>query len=201
MNHIECKAYKKEEYKEGKWSGGTTTELAIYPKNSVYSDRNFIWRLSSATVELEESDFTPLPDYDRILIVLRGEAVLSHKEVRVIRLAAYEQDRFSGSYQTRSFGQITDFNLMVRKGNQGFAEVMTVTGAGTAIPVESWKEYHKMSQSFFCAEGFCTIYFNKRICQLNAGELLVINCDSGDITKLRIMGKGKIIRTHMYYNE
>ena len=55
------------------WSGGTTTQLAIAPEGAVYADRDFLWRLSSAKVELEHSDFTPLPDYNRLISVLHGE--------------------------------------------------------------------------------------------------------------------------------
>ena len=35
------------------WSGGTTTQLAISPERAAYGDREFLWRLSSATVELD----------------------------------------------------------------------------------------------------------------------------------------------------
>ena len=37
-----------------------------------YQSRDFLWRLSSATVELEESTFTSLPDFDRIIPTLKG---------------------------------------------------------------------------------------------------------------------------------
>ena len=63
----------KTEYVTTSWSGGTTTQLAISPEGAVYADRDFLWRLSSATVELERSDFTPLPDYNRFLAVLDGK--------------------------------------------------------------------------------------------------------------------------------
>ncbi len=39
------------------WSGGTTTELFIYPEVAEYSERNFDFRISTATVEVEESNF------------------------------------------------------------------------------------------------------------------------------------------------
>lgn len=47
----------KKDYKTTEWSGGLTTELSIAPEGSVYADRDFMWRLSSATVELEEERF------------------------------------------------------------------------------------------------------------------------------------------------
>ena len=68
----------KKDHKTTEWSGGLTTELSIAPEGSVYADRDFMWRLSSATVELEESDFTSLPDYDRIIMTLKGDISLSH---------------------------------------------------------------------------------------------------------------------------
>ena len=37
------------------WSGGTTTQMAIAPEGAVYADRDFLWRFSSAKVELEHS--------------------------------------------------------------------------------------------------------------------------------------------------
>lgn len=201
MSEIEFNTYKKNEYKTGAWSGGTTTELAIYPADCQYSERKFIWRLSSATVEIEESDFTPLPDYNRVLIVLNGEVVLVHKEIRVARLAQYEQDRFSGAYETKSFGQITDFNLMVKKENQGFAEVVTLTNENLPLKVEKFNEYNKISQGFYCTEGFCVINVNKQSFMIKEGELLVVNCNYGDINEMGIMGEGKTIWTHVYFND
>ncbi len=201
VDKIEFKTLKKEEYKVGHWTGGITTQLAIYPAAADYGDRNFIWRLSSATVEVEESDFTPLPDYDRVLIVLKGEVVLVHKEKRVARLAQYEQERFSGAYDTKSYGKITDFNLMVRKGNQGYAEVINLTEEYRTLKMEEASGYKRRSQGFYCTEGFCAINFNKESCMVREGELFLINSDFGEINEIGIMGEGKVIRTHVYFNE
>ena len=62
------------DYITTKWSGGLTTQLGIAPASAVYADRDFLWRLSSATVEDAESDFTALPDYER-LIQIADEAL------------------------------------------------------------------------------------------------------------------------------
>lgn len=66
------------DYQISQWSGGTTTQIAIAPQGALYADRDFLWRLSSATVDLDESDFTPLPDYHRLIAPLRGEMELTH---------------------------------------------------------------------------------------------------------------------------
>ena len=47
------------DYVVSQWSGGTTTQIAIAPQGAQYGDRTFLWRLSSATVDLDASDFTP----------------------------------------------------------------------------------------------------------------------------------------------
>ena len=54
-----------EDYITTRWSGGATTELLIRPRGAAYAQRAFLCRISSATVELDESTFTPLPDYER----------------------------------------------------------------------------------------------------------------------------------------
>ena len=41
-----------------RWSGGTTTEFYIAPEGSSYTRRDFQIRISSATVDDPESDFT-----------------------------------------------------------------------------------------------------------------------------------------------
>jgi len=40
------------EYRTSSWSGGTTTQIAIFPPEAEYADRDFLWRVSSAAVEL-----------------------------------------------------------------------------------------------------------------------------------------------------
>lgn len=69
----------KKQHTTTKWSGGETTELFIYPENANYKAGNYQFRLSTATVEIEASTFTPLPGVDRTLIVLEGEMQLDHK--------------------------------------------------------------------------------------------------------------------------
>lgn len=201
MGNIQIKKYEKVDFNTGTWSGGTTTQLAIYPRHTQYGERNFLWRLSSATVEVEESDFTALPDYDRVLVVLDGEVVLAHKDIRAIRLAKYEQDRFSGGYETKSYGKITDFNLMVRKGNEGFVECLEVSSDYMEVKPQSFETLSRSSQTFYCAEGFCTLTINDELVMLRAGELLVATGDASDFEKLGIMGEGRTIWSHVYFNE
>ena len=58
---------RKGELPVSRWSGGTTTQLAIWPEGAVYAERNFVWRVSSARVETQESEFTSLPGVARTI--------------------------------------------------------------------------------------------------------------------------------------
>ena len=104
------------DYKTAEWSGGATTELSIAPENSIYADRDFEWRLSSATVEVEESVFTSLPDYNRIIMTLQGGIRLTHNQGEWIELPEFTPHAFDGGDKTVSIGKVIDFNLMMRKG-------------------------------------------------------------------------------------
>jgi environmental stress-induced protein Ves len=65
--------YKNSDLIINNWSGGITTQLAIYPKDANYKKQNFQFRISTATVEIEESVFTKLPGVSRKLMILNGE--------------------------------------------------------------------------------------------------------------------------------
>ena len=130
------KQLKKKDYIIAKWSGGTTTQLAIWPENAVYADRDFLWRVSSATVDLEASDFTPLPDYERLIATLQGEIVLTHNGGEPLRLRPLEVHAFSGADATHSVGRCTDFNLMLRRGRAaGSMEALRLTDVPTRLSV------------------------------------------------------------------
>ncbi len=99
-------------YKTTNWSGGKTTEMFIHPINSSYVDRNFDFRISSATVEVEESDFTDLTGFHRLLTIIDGRLELTVNDKSTFVL---EQDTpfwFSGSDQVCSRGIVRDFNVI-----------------------------------------------------------------------------------------
>ena len=98
------------DYITTKWSGGLTTQLGIAPAGAVYADRDFLWRLSSATVEDAESDFTALPDYERLISTLEGTIELNHNGGEKLTLNPYEVHRFDGGDDTHSWGRCRDFN-------------------------------------------------------------------------------------------
>lgn len=125
-----------EEQTVSTWSGGSTTELCVYPAGTSYAGRDFSVRISSAVVELEQSDFTPLPGYQRYLMPLTAGVRLEHEGHHKAVLAPYEVDCFSGGWRTRAFGSCRDFNLMLAGGWQGELRALPAPGGQVALQPE-----------------------------------------------------------------
>jgi uncharacterized protein len=101
------------------WASGTSTEIFIHPANATFAARDFLFRISTATVEAEESDFTFFEGITRHLMVLKGELDLVHDGHYSKHLKPFDLDVFSGEWKTRSRGKVTDFNLMLKEGATG----------------------------------------------------------------------------------
>lgn len=102
------------DHKTTEWSGGKTSEIFIWPPYGNYSTREFDWRLSSATVEAPESDFTVLGGFDRYITVLNGELNLSHEDGVNHLINGNKVYGFNGGAKTHSFGKAIDFNLIYK---------------------------------------------------------------------------------------
>ncbi len=209
MENIAIRVYGPENYKTNDWSGGRTTQTAIYPETASYVERDFLWRLSSATVEVEESDFTRLPDYDRIIMVLSGEVVLFYEGERVARLAELEQDRFDGALKTKSFGKITDYNLMYRKGTMGYMETVRATREKQIMRPELSKttqtaesaQHDCMSEGYYCKEGYAVISCGAESRMIKAGEQLVIDSALEGRPEVSVAGEGVLVRTQVFFTK
>lgn len=106
--------YKRENFVTSDWAGGKTTQLFISPEQADFSKRQFDFRISTATIEVEESDFTILPGFERKLMVLEGEITIEHVGHHTALLNPFEQDHFLGNWQTNSKGKVVDFNVIYR---------------------------------------------------------------------------------------
>ncbi len=104
------------------WSGGTTTQLFIFPPEARYDQRNFLFRVSTAEVKIEQTVFTSLPGFKRKLMLLNGSLAVNHKNQYSKTLNKFEQDEFDGGWETSAIGKVTDFNLMLARGKEGGIE-------------------------------------------------------------------------------
>ena len=111
------------DFRTATWSGGTTTELFLYPEGGSYASRDCLSRISSATVDLAESDFTALPGVERYITPLRGSFTLTHPGMAAVEMSPLATPyRFPGSIPTHCVGKATDFNLML-KGCEGVMQL------------------------------------------------------------------------------
>ena len=108
-----------ETYLSSTWSGGRTTQLCLLPAGASYAERNFDLRISSATVEMEESVFSDLRGYSRIIAPLEGSFDLQHpdrKGLQHFHLERYQLHAFDGGEKTLCRGRGRDFNVIFRHG-------------------------------------------------------------------------------------
>lgn len=105
------------EFKTTEWSGGKTTELFIWPKGASYPERRFEARISTATVDIDESTFTSLPGVKRFLTPLCAGFWLTVNG-RDIELPYGRVLEFSGEDAVTCRGRGRDLNLML-KGAKG----------------------------------------------------------------------------------
>jgi environmental stress-induced protein Ves len=170
------------DFKTTKWEGGSTTELFIYPLTSNYESRNFDFRISSATVEIEQSNFTKLPEISRQLMVLSGSIKVSHKNHRAVQLHNNDIDSFEGNWETSAVGTCVDFNLMTKGKTKGKI---------SSVPVSEDKTLNfKLDATcefiiFYPYDGKLQVDFSSEKRNVNQGELLVIQQPNNEVVKLQ----------------
>ncbi|MDV3428582.1 MAG: HutD family protein [Bacillota bacterium] len=206
---MDIEVIRKKQYKTSEWSGGRTTELYIYPKDSLYCSRNFKWRLSSAKVEVERSTFTSLPGINRLIMVIKGELFLEHEGNHNTFLKEFQQDSFSGDWTTTSRGRVTDFNLMMAQGCNGKLEAISLNrGESKDILLLNnlqAEEFSKSTEAFYIVKGNVEIDTGaKEKINLSDGDLTLVNkINKEDKSVIKLYNssgeEAKIIRTSIFY--
>jgi len=180
---VEYSIIRSENLKTTRWTGGTSTELFIFPTDSEYQKRNFSFRLSTAKVEIEKSEFTSLPGISRKLMVLDGGIFINHEKHHSNQLNKFDVDAFEGDWKTTSIGKCIDFNLMTQGKTKGVISALV---------------FEKNQVADYIAKAACDwlfIYVNKGIASINQGiktetlkkgDLMVFNKPGN--TKLMLIG-------------
>ena len=206
------KIFKENQHKTSEWSGGTTTELYIFPEDSLYSERKFKWRLSSAKVEVEKSTFTSLPGISRHIMVLEGELFLDHEGHHNAALKALQQDSFSGDWTTTSFGKVTDFNLMLAQGYNGELEAISFnSGEVKDILLHSYvndtEVFSQITEAFYIVQGYIEIDTgSKKKIGLSKGDLIIVTRTEQEIiSEFKILSnskeESKMVKASIFYCE
>ncbi len=101
----------KDDYYKTLWSGGSTTQVTIFPSEASVVEQNFIYRISSASVECD-SNFTKYPNFTRYIMTLDNRIEIFHNN-DCVKLERYDIHRFDGALNTTSKGVCNDFNFIV----------------------------------------------------------------------------------------
>ena len=108
-----------QEYQVMPWKngGGVSTELAIYPKKSNFSE-SFDWRISLALIK-GSGPFSTFSGYDRVIIQFKGNPMqLNHLNQPSHQLRPLVPYYFQGDWITEGVlqgGEAQDFNVMTKR--------------------------------------------------------------------------------------
>lgn len=104
----------KNNIKANSWDGGKTYEYYIYPPESNYSERNFLFRISAASIEKVPSHFTKFKNFNRFLVMLDNDLNIQRNGIEEHYLQQ-EIFTFDSNDEIISYAKGNDFNLMVHK--------------------------------------------------------------------------------------
>lgn len=182
------KIISKDKYKQTNWSGGKTIEMYIYPPGSSYGDRDFYWRISSASVEMEESDFTSLRNITRYISPLDGDLKLTHDGKNFMVLKPFEVYAFDGGLKTQSYGRVKDFNLMLGNGAQGDLQTLSIESESTlTISKEAKRGFH----IFYSPNSDIELQVEDEKISLERGDLFVLEVEKSTSLNIKFSLDGK----------
>ena len=171
---MKIKLLTENDYKTTLWSGGKTCQIMIYPYDADFSKKDFIWRISSATVETEKSTFTIFKDYNRYISTIEGNIKLTHQnDSKDYLLKEYELHSFDGAVDTQSLGKCTDYNLMLRK-NKAEADIKSISLQKNEEMDLSINVGENEFFIIFCGDGkFNLQYRNEKIEVISKNAILI----------------------------
>ena len=176
MTHINL--LRSNDFQVSDWSGGKTKQLYLSPPTGHYGKREFDYRLSTATVELAESQFSDLSGFHRILMSLDHTLHLhnaSRQEETV--LAPFTPYVFEGSDSITSRGTCTDFNLIYSDHYQG--QMLTISDREELSQDEAIQFIYALSDLRVTGTGLPSL-------NLETGQLLIVEKETQE-TELQIM--------------
>ncbi|WP_314482577.1 HutD family protein [Streptococcus cristatus] len=169
---------KSNDFQVSDWSGGKTKQLYLSPPTGHYGKRDFDYRLSTATVELAESQFSDLSGFHRILMSLDQILHLhnaSRQEETV--LAPFTPYFFEGSDSITSRGTCTDFNLIYSDHYQG--QMLAISDGQELTQDEAIQFIYALSDLMVTGTGLPSL-------NLETGQLLIVEKEAQE-TELQIM--------------
>jgi environmental stress-induced protein Ves len=177
------------------WSGGSSTQLFIFPTGSNVADRNFDFRISTAKVEVNESNFTPFVGFDRTLLILDGIIQISHEGHHEKGLKPFDQDFFKGDWSTKSVGIGVDFNVINKPEFSNETEVLkllkveqvTVENSSNWLIFYLYKGAIEINNEFLLQQGDVLV-----VEESESGVLKIIAEEESVVVLVKITSHNKI---------
>ena len=183
---------KSADIKVNNWSGGTSMELFIFPEDAIYANRDFEFRISTATVDIPESTFTNLPNYNRTIMVLDGHIEICHKGRYKKHLRKFDTDNFAGDWDTTSIGIATDFNVMTSPHFTNDIEALTLKEGAKPDVFYPWVLGHTLV--LYLNTGQIVVDTGNEKVMLEKGDLFVVNAlKMNDLFSLKAVVKSEVI--------
>lgn len=186
---INTRLIAEDEYITTAWSGGKTTQLFIYPEEADYSRRNFKFRLSSATVESEKSEFTKLEGVYRFITPLDGQLKLTHNHIQYIDLQPFEVYEFDGNKDTVSFGKVRDFNLMLKSGAEGKLDSICINKE-QLLEEEIHGDFKEFFYFIYACSKDVSVDVDGKNYNINQFQTLLIKVESECVLNIKISSTG-----------
>ena len=152
------------------WDGGETFEYYIYPQNALYTNHDFLFRISAATIAKVPSTFTKFNNYQRFLVMLDNDLNIKINE-KEEHYTPNDVFKFDSNSDIISYTKGKDFNLMVSK-NVKESDVFFLNDAVQL----------KQSFVFLFALNDTSVEVNNEMINLKKTDLLLIeNNNQSDI--------------------
>jgi environmental stress-induced protein Ves len=166
------------------WASGTTTELFIYPSGSGFQERNFRFRISTATVDADETDFSDFSNLTRILMVLEGDLFLTHEGHYSKLLGPFDQDQFDGGWKTKSRGKVRDFNVIFNEEvNASVFHITLESGQVKTIAINTQFVFFYVFEGVFECDGQ----------RLNQGDFFQLSQNQPSSIDLQCLNTGVLV--------
>ena len=190
---MSVKIFRKDDQITTKWSGGTTTQLYIYPERASYANRDFIFRISTAKVENPESTFTQLPNITREIMILDGELKIVHEGHHTKIVQKFDTDSFSGNWNTKGFGVVTDFNLMTTGKAKGNLIYRKLNAGDVVTPAFSVNQQYI---GYYLLNGEAELEYDDRKTTINKHDFIIISSENlEELTVIKFHESSEIVET------
>jgi hypothetical protein len=116
-------------------------------------------------------------------MILSGKLELSHTDHHNVLLNEYDQDSFSGSWETKSLGKVVDYNLMMKENCYGYLNHVNFSKKLAKIDINFEKmnldknKYENYTKSIYCYEGDILVKVFGVEYNLLKGDFLQIDFD------------------------